>query len=129
MTKLAESRTEAAQVVLDSLAQYARGLINDTDASPTDATELKIWLDNTFTLYRQAVPYARNVTRRIMLEEWDTAKAVEGFQRSVSLAVVKDYGTADGGTGDYNPGANTRRLLAAEWLGEYVEEWAAGNHA
>ena len=127
--KLAESRTRAARVISEELAQYAEDLINDTDANPIDATELELWLDNNQFLYNQAIAYARNVTQRIMREQWDTVKAVEGFQRNQAVAVVRDYGTAEGGPGDYNPGINTRRLLAAEWLAGYVAEWALGNYS
>jgi hypothetical protein len=61
------------------------------DIDETTATELKIWLDNTFHLYRMYYDWVKNYARKMKRGAYTKKLAIKGIAGNLVPLIMRDY--------------------------------------
>ena len=66
------------------------------DIDETTATELKIWYDNTFHLYRMQFDWLKNYARKMKRGKYDKKLAIKGIANNLVPLIMRDYKIENG---------------------------------
>jgi len=67
-----------------------------SDIDETTATELKLWLDNTFSLYRTYYFWIKNYARKMKRGVYTKKLAIKGIAFNFVPQIMRDYKDANG---------------------------------